>query len=130
MRNLRREASKWLANSLNSLPAERELNVEAICDCLERAAGSTFWDWEDGSRLFFWRWGEWWKSARDGEPFYHEKPPPEWWGRNTPAPSWEAELKLREKEDKLLFRRYLESGYISCIVNRFAVLKAETEILG
>jgi hypothetical protein len=30
----------------------------AAGDCITRAANSTWWNWEDGSRPFFWRWSE------------------------------------------------------------------------
>ena len=32
-----------------------QADVEAGIDCLSRVAGSDFWDWCQGSRLFFWR---------------------------------------------------------------------------
>jgi hypothetical protein len=67
--NLTREALRWLSTSPDSIKSERKLNLEAIVDCLTPASNSTFWDWSDGSQLFFWRWGHWWKSARDGAYF-------------------------------------------------------------
>lgn len=126
--NLTREALHWFFHSPDSLSSETHLNREAIIDCLTRASHSTFWDWADGSRLFFWRWRHWWKSARDGEILFHEEPPPKWFGRNLPAPSWHYELLLREKEQKLVRRRYLEPGFVTCIVPRFGVPKSEDDI--
>jgi hypothetical protein len=39
--------------------------------CVEKAASTSFWDWTNGSHLFFLRWAEesrvW---ARDGHPIY------------------------------------------------------------
>ena len=125
---LRREAFEWLNHSPDSLKIERKINLKAIWDCLRRANLSTYWEWKDGSRLFFWRWEHWWKTARDGEPFYHIKPPPNWMGRNPPAETWEYELKLREKEDKLVHRRYVEVGFVDCFVSRFGVAKGPLDI--
>lgn len=125
---LTREALSWFLHSPDSLLSEAKLNKEAIVDCLTRASNSTFWDWSDGSRLFFWRWQHWWKSARDGEVLFHEEPPPKWFGRNLPAPSWHYELLLREKEQKLVYRRYLEFGFADCVVPRFGVPKSEDDI--
>lgn len=102
--------------------------MEAIADCLTRASNSTFWDWSNGSRLFFWRWQHWWKSARDGELLFHLDPPPKWRGINLPAPSWHYELLLRKKEEKLVHRQYLEFGFADCYVPRFGVLKSEDDI--
>ena len=126
--NLLREALTWLNSSPDSLPSERKVNIDAIVDCLTRTANSTFWDWADGSRLLFWRWLQWWKSARDGEVLFHEAPHPKWMGKSLPAPSWHYELLLRKKEEKLIHRRYLEFGFVDCVVPRFGVPKGEDDI--
>ena len=126
--NLTREAVTWLQSSPDSILSERHLNKLAIIECLTRAANSTFWEWKDGSRLLFWRWEHWWKSARDGEILFHESPPPKWMGKNLPAPSEHYELLLRKKEEKLLHRRYIELGFVDCIVPRFGVPKGEDDI--
>ena len=80
-RSLRHEALLWLNTNPASLPEEQSINLWAIWDCLRCVNLSSYWDWKDGSRLFFWRWGTWWRSARDGEPFYHVSAPPTWMGR-------------------------------------------------
>eukprot|EP00956_Cyclotella_meneghiniana_P036907 scaffold132204_cov35-Cyclotella_meneghiniana.AAC.1 len=129
--NLVREAFRWLNYSPDSIPSERMLNKLAIIDCLTRSSNSTlfwFWEWDDGSRLFFWRWQHWWKSARDGEILFHETDPPHWMGRNLPAPSPHYETLLRKKEAKLVHRRYLEFGFVDSIVPRFGVPKGEDDI--
>ena len=89
---------------------------------------SAWFDWTDGSRLFYWRWGEWTKDARDGVRFCHLAKPERWFGRNYPAPPREAELKLRGKEDKLWYRRYITRGFIDLLVARFTVDKAGDDI--
>jgi hypothetical protein len=35
---------------------EAGIDYVAGCDAIERAWRSTWWDWDDGSRPFFWRW--------------------------------------------------------------------------
>jgi len=41
--------------------------VDAGIDCLMKASLASAWEWDGGSRPFFWRWGrEYWKEARDG----------------------------------------------------------------
>jgi len=117
-RHLEEEANEWLAHNGN-----HQRDRKAIDDCVRRANGSDWWTWADGSRLFFWRWGEWWKDARDGVPLFHKSEAKPWFGRNFPAPSPEAEEKLRQKEDILWFRRYLECGFITMMVSRFGVPK-------
>jgi hypothetical protein len=30
--------------------------VESICSCIEKSALSSWWEWDDGSTPYFWRW--------------------------------------------------------------------------
>jgi hypothetical protein len=44
-------------------------DLEAGKECLKYAAASSWWEWLEGSRLFFWRWSpEFQRFARDGIP--------------------------------------------------------------
>ena len=102
-------------------------NRAAIEDCLRRAAGSDYWDWHRGSRLFFWRFSaecDWRKEARDGVEFFHlTKAPKGLHFQNIPPSSREAELKIREKVFQLRFCGYLEPGNPDLVIPRFAVEK-------
>jgi hypothetical protein len=58
--------------SAHSKEEEPEDNV-AFLDCWERAEKATWWNWDGGSRIHFWRWNEEYlghlacvKDARDG----------------------------------------------------------------
>jgi hypothetical protein len=51
LRSLTLKASHWLATYGQN---EYEVNHSAIHECIVRACGSTWWDWPQGSRLFFW----------------------------------------------------------------------------
>jgi hypothetical protein len=96
VRNLTKEAHQWLQANGNH-PEDRE----GVDDCICRAAGSDYWDWHRGSRLFFWRFPEesgWRKDARDGVEFWHlTKAPTGMHFQNIPASSREAELQVRGK---------------------------------
>lgn len=115
---LRREADRWIRHHGN-------LRVDrlAAADCIRRAELSSWFGWEDRSRLFFWEWGEWAQDARDGVPFWHHSDPKPWFGHNFTGDDPADEVKLREKEDKLILRWYLERGYVSMVVTRFGVKK-------
>ena len=41
-------------------------DIEGFKDCIFRVINASVWKWDVGSRLFFWRWGEFAESARDG----------------------------------------------------------------
>ena len=43
-------------------------NFDAGADCLRRVANSSWWEWEDGSRILFWRWKGRERIMRDGQP--------------------------------------------------------------
>jgi hypothetical protein len=82
---------------------------EAVADCLIRARRSTWFEWDDGSRLFFWRWPECWREeAQDGARFYHTSWPPQ----KPVACKIKAETEVQQdlldaKLEKLITRRYL-----------------------
>jgi hypothetical protein len=107
--NLTREAYTWLEANGN----HRD-NQEGIDDCIRHAAGSNFWDWHRGSRLFFWKFpveSGWHNDARDGVEFWHlAKAPMGMHFHNIPTLSREAELQLRVKVFQLYFRWCLEKG--------------------
>jgi hypothetical protein len=82
---------------------------EAITDCLLRSKRSDWWNWSDGSRLYFWRWPECWQcEARDGAKAFHLS-----WPRRRPvarkvvaASQWHQD-KMDEKIEVLIDRRYI-----------------------
>jgi hypothetical protein len=106
------------------------VNREAVRDCVTRCANSTWWEWADGSRLLFWRWGAAWRTeARDGARGFHT---------GTPLPRlkfpsiriaepWIVTKDL-EKLDKLLRRRYIVPGPYRTAVPRFPVPKGDDDI--
>jgi hypothetical protein len=56
---------------------EYEVNRAAINEALTHACHSSWWEWLDGSRLFFWRWSSiWHEEARDGAKAFHKYVPP------------------------------------------------------
>jgi hypothetical protein len=124
--NLTREAHFWLAANGN-----HQGDAEAIADCIRRAAGSDYWDWHRGSRLFFWRFPEecgWRQDARDGVENWHlEDPPAGLHFQNIPCSTREGELRIRAKVFQLLFRWYLEKIPPTLVTPRFAVEKVSDE---
>jgi hypothetical protein len=61
---LTHEALTWL--SLQDSKTQDKDQVD-IRECITRASNSNWWEWKDGSRLFFWRWYVLWKDeARNG----------------------------------------------------------------
>jgi hypothetical protein len=124
--NLAKEAYAWAKQNGNHLK-----DLVAIEECIKRVAGSDYWEWHRGSRLFFWRFPEecgWRDDARDGVEFWHLTDPPTGLHfQNIPPSTREAELQLRVKVFQLYFRGYLVRGAPDLVTPRFAVEKVADE---
>ena len=47
----------WVVDVEMKRPSlELQLDIKAGADCLTRASNSSWWEWSDGSHLFFWHW--------------------------------------------------------------------------
>jgi hypothetical protein len=125
------EATLWLRTQGMVEGAEQlSRNREVIADCITRTANSTWWEWSDGSRLFFWRWPEaWHQEARDGARSYCVgEPPPRLQFPKVPVEEpWILE-KDNEKLRKLIVRHYIVPGQVRTVVPRFPVKKGSDDI--
>lgn len=115
-----RKAWEWLASTGG---AEHTHNKAAIADCVRRMKACTYWSWTRGSRIFFWKFGEFLEDMRDGSEFWHLCPAPKGFPHNHPPPSREAEIEARKKVFKLKFQWYLEHGFVDLTVPRFSITK-------
>ena len=125
------DAVHWLHNQGSCDRHEQwQRNRDAIVDCVTRAANSTWWEWSDGSRLFFWRWPALWRlEARDGTKSYRttDPPPRRHFPRVPVTEPWIIE-KDTEKLRKLIIQRYILPGTVRTVVPRFPVQKGEDDI--
>jgi hypothetical protein len=130
-RSLTAEACGWLRNVGGANGKESfARNREVLADCITRAANSTWWEWSDGSRLFFWRWPEVWRlEARDGARSYRTgEPPPRLQFPTVPVEEpWIIE-KDNDKLRKLIARRYIVPGHVRTVVPWFPVKKGADDI--
>lgn len=93
------------------------------------AAQSSFWEWTNGSGLFFWRWPE--EYQRDAALGLG----PQWTGAPPGSMQCQGCLgkqvvqgRLLEKIEKLERRGYLGEGAVCSLLNYFAVQKGEADI--
>lgn len=134
---LRRLVAKWwiyhqtkLARRLlEDMDSETEQeDIDAINDCIRRIKGCTYWSWNRGSRIGFYKFPpEWRNDFRDGIRFWKLTNPPKGFMRNMKAPSREAELLTRLKLFKLKYQYYIESGKVTLLCPRFTVPKIVLE---
>jgi hypothetical protein len=98
-------------------------------DCVRRYSGSSWWEWNDGSRPHFWRWPKEYKRAvRDGvQPWFRSK-----------VPCWR--VPQRGEKDPTIFQamnsklervrrlRYIQEGTVDSLTSYFSVPKGTSDI--
>jgi hypothetical protein len=101
-------------------------------DCMRKAAGASWWSWDQGSTLFFWNWPcpiyrRW---ARDGQPHYQVADLPTFRKPQQPPKTPEDRVKVRTKIQPVRARGYIESGKVISLMHYFYfyVLKGLADI--
>ena len=125
--NLRRGFEAWRAG--DSPHARDDESLVAGLDACQRAEDSTWWEWNRGSRLFFWRWPpEYLITARDGlKPRFRERPE-RWVTPQRVPPDPVRRALMRSKVAKVLDRGYIGPGAVTSLMNVFEVPKGEGDI--
>jgi hypothetical protein len=125
---------KILREGLNYLKTteegvEHERDKDAVRECVTRSANSTWFDWADGSRLYFWRWPDKWrKEARDGKVAWRKRIPPRKKFTRMLSMDGDIAAKVRSKIAKYIDRRYIMAGAVLLSMFYFWVMKGEDDI--
>jgi hypothetical protein len=100
-----------------------QLESSKCGEVLEKWCLSSWWDWEEGSSLFFWRWGDQKVLARDGMvPFIQGVLPR--FRQKARAPTTAAKRKqVAEKLKTIIKRKYIAPGFVTSLRDVFAVPK-------
>jgi len=109
----------------------RELykDVIAFRECITRASGASFWDWNAGSRLNFWRWPRgFMKEARDGTLIFVQDKLPLYTKRQRWSTDEAARAKLLKKLLNVRQRGYVAKGHVISLTGFFAVKKGQSDI--
>jgi len=124
------DAAAWFASRCNDDPAEQARDLEALLDCIEQCCNSSWWEWDDGSSLIFFRWPEVWrKEARDGARAFHIKDlSPRFSFPQVPIEEDWVRQKLVEKLLKLVDCRYITPGFVLIIIPCCWVPKGDEDI--
>ena len=128
----RKEYIRWYSRyrGRNSKKGKEEIDkdIEVGTDCLRRAIACTAWTWEKGSRLFFWRWGEFRDDARDGAKTYVQGPLPRCTKKQR-APKDKRTLELvQEKLLNVRSKGYIGKGPVVSVTSLFDVPKGKDDI--
>ena len=98
-------------------------------DAIRRACLSSWWEWDGGSTLFFWRWPkEYRKDVRDGLEVCVEGQLPEFWARQRWPEDPEEREQLKKKLHKPIVKEYITRGFVISLTGFFAVAKGEGDI--
>lgn len=117
-----------LANNLSistqSFESSKELlqQVDKIKDELTKISDGSWWEWDIGSSLFFWRWGESATLALNGMVPFIVSALPQNIKRGRLLERNDNILKITEKLGTILKRGYIQPGYVkSSITGQVAV---------
>jgi hypothetical protein len=105
-------------------------DLEIGRDAVKRAAQSTWWNWDGGSTLFFWRWPKWCKSSvRDGiKLFVDWDLLPSFWKQQDWPDDPNLVAKLKKKLSNVHGKGYVQPGFVKSLTSYFAVPKFLTDI--
>lgn len=110
--------------------SELEKDLTVGVDAIRRATEASWWNWDGGSTMFFWRWASpFQKKVRDGTPLfiYHHKLPSNT-SRQQDHPEPARQEQLKKKVNGLRTKRYLDPGFVISILNFFGVPKGEADV--
>jgi len=133
--NHHKSSFKWTSGGLGRhqkwmrlLFKSSKVNVEAARECIRRAMGATWWEWNDGSRPFFWRWNKaYLREIRDGVlPMISEEPAR--WIRPQQCESKTKDMVRKKLVNVWKHKGYIEDGYVKNLTRFFAVPKGEDDI--
>jgi hypothetical protein len=98
-------------------------------DAVIRAARSSWWNWDDGSRPFHWRWqAEYIERIRDGIPVHFLSSMTPYLRPQGDEKDPTVKAQLIEKLQKVRDRRYIAPGRVSSLTAFFGVKKSDDDI--
>ena len=107
---------------------DRRKSLEGGLDCLKRTRDCSVWKWDGGSRLFFWRWGEFLKSVRDGADIFVRGTLPQCKEKQRVPKDPEILRKVQEKLSDVRNKGYIDKGNVSSVTSFFEVPKGDSDI--
>ena len=127
-RKRKREGTRLSPSQLNLLKnLVKDLAVGL--DGLKRVLEGSWWEWDKGSTLFFWRWPvAIRKAARDGVPVFVEGRLPRYRRKQRLPKETYMKERMIDKLTKVTQRKYVEPGSVLSLINCFAVPKGQEDI--
>lgn len=99
------------------------LESDKVTEVISKLSNSSWWEWDTGSALYFWRWGEQQQLARDGmRPFLSGELPSNKRKGRTLIDDENIGL-ITDKLATILKRGYIQRGHVKSLIDFFAVPK-------
>jgi hypothetical protein len=99
---------------------------EAEKDAVIRAQRANWWEWDNGSRCFDWRWpGRYMNTIRNGLEVHFPGEKPRFRSAQRDIRGAAAKVKVTEKLEKMRKRRYIVEGLMESLTSVFAVDKVD-----
>ena len=103
--------------------------LESGREALGRVALATWWDWNGGSSLFFWRWpNSHIRWAREGQPHFVTGELPSFVEAQRKSATEESQALVQEKVNKVRRRMYIAPGLVLSLTHMFDVPKPPDDI--
>ena len=104
-------------------------DLAAGAEAIERCCGSSWWEWDAGSRPFHWRWPKFYqKVVRDGLPIYLTSKAPVCRSPQRDIKELEYKLVVVKKLTKVRKRGYIGKWDVVSLTTFFWVPKGETDV--
>jgi hypothetical protein len=106
--NVRKSFKVWYENTGKFMPDAASILADGLRAC-EKADGASWWEWEKGSALLFWRWPKnYIEMARIGIAPMFDSDPPSNQDKQPPFEEDEVRVKVKAKLEKILAKGYIE----------------------
>lgn len=103
--------------------------MEPARDAIARAAKTSWWGWDSGSRPFHWRWPSFYQEViRDGLKVHFQGTPPKYRKQQRDMSDKGMKLQVIKKLLKARQRGYIAPGMVDSLTAFFAVPKGEDDI--
>jgi len=104
-------------------------DLQAGRDCIHRVGLASWWDWEGGSRLLFWRWPLSQRAAaRDGYPMFFQEPPVLYRRHQTSERDEKTRQLVAQKLQVVRNKGYIAKGRVESLTSFFSVPKGDDDI--
>ena len=130
-RRVKRDFEKWYEETGKHHADAEQVRIDGD-KAVERAQFCSFWDWDRGSSIFFWRWPEDYQDiVREGLAPMFDGDPPNILEFQPPYKDNDVKAKVKEKLQRVLDRGYVEITdikFVEALMYMFHVPKGKSDI--